>query len=83
MNLQTLAVGGGAHEFGVDFQQGRAHDAARFDEFAPGRHAAFHKEVERRGIHPLAEVGKEDDACRIAVAELHVDAVDDGLVHEA
>jgi len=49
---------------------------ARLHELAPGRNAAGHEEGERGLVHPAVEVREEDDACGVAVAELHGHAVD-------
>ena len=81
VHLQGFAIRGGANEFGIDFQQGGADDACGFDQLAPGRNTAFHKEVQRRCIHPLGKIGKEDDACGIAVTEHHLNFIDDCFAH--
>lgn len=83
MDLQRLAIGGWAHEFGMNFQQRRADDAGCLFEFAPGRDTAFHKEVQRSRIHPFGKIGKKNDAGRIAVAKLHLDIEHGGFAHSS
>ena len=67
---ELLGVGRGGDELGRDLEQRRADDAARLHQLAPRRHAALHEERQRRGVHPALEVGIEDDAGGVAVAEL-------------
>ena len=81
MHLQGFAIRGGANEFGIDFQQGGANDARGFDQLAPRWNAAFHKEVQRRCIHPLGKIGKENDARGIAVTEHHLNFVNNCFAH--
>ena len=82
VHVQRLAIGGRAHEPGVDLQQRGADDAGGLLQLAPGRHAALHEEVQRGRVHPLREVGEEHDAGGVAVAEVHVDAVDVRSAHQ-
>ena len=73
--VELLGVGRGLDEPGRDLEQRRADDAARLDQLAPRRHAALHEERQRRRVHPAREVRIENDARRIAVAELDRHAV--------
>src|SRR5450755_2975042 len=70
LDRELFGVGRGGDEAGRDLEQRRADDAARLDQLAPRRDAALNEEGERRRVHPALEVGIEDDAGRIAVAEL-------------
>src|SRR5204862_2671094 len=70
-------------ELGVDLEQPPADDAAPFLELAQRWHAALHEEGQRGRVHPAREVRKEDDAVRVAVAELHVHRVRGDAWHRA
>jgi len=81
VHLDALAIGGRAHELGVDLQQRCADDAGGFDQLTPSGHAALDEEVQRRGVHPLGIVGEEHDACGVAVTEHDFNFVNNGFAH--
>src|SRR5690606_35865564 len=77
VDLQHVAVAGGLDELRMGVDQRGADHAQRLLGLVPGRNAALDEEVPRGRVDPAEEVGKPDDACGVAVAELHLDGVGD------
>lgn len=83
INVDSFAISGGAHEPGVNFDQGGANDASRFKQFSPRRNAAFHEKMQAGCVHPFAEVGKKYNARWVAITELHVHGVGGGFAERS
>src|SRR5260370_15156259 len=65
----------------MNLQQRRADTLRRVSQLMPRGQPALPEKVVRGSIHPSREIREEDNACRIAIAELHVNAEDDLLAH--